>query len=212
VTGLRTGQWPGFVARVATPALPSETISDVAEGYEVTIGGEAPGGVVLAVSTQILLETGTREDPNHDGVTTREEQAPGYWNGNGGNIRGTYGAGWWTSFTAGEGHGASAVTLQPGPNNRFRSYVGPNEDPTNPEVQRRARRLGIDDMLSLLARKYSKALERAAARDYHGYVQALHDGGYFTADTGAYDRAEERLRHTIENLPQLAAFLHEAHT
>lgn len=207
---IATGTWPGFVARVATPATPSEIAEDVAEGYEVEIGGEAPGGIVLAVTAQGLLETATREDPNHDGITTREEQAPGFWNGNLGNIRGTYlidGVACWTSFRAGEGHGAGAVTLEPGPANRFRSYIGPHADPTDPKVLRRARQRGARDMLALLQRRYPLALLAAERRDFRGYVHELHAKGYFTADETMYGNAEDRLRLTLEHLPQVAAYL-----
>lgn len=209
---LATGTWPGFVARVATPATPAEIAACVAEGHEAVIGGEAPGGVVLAVTGQILVETGTREDPNHDGVTTELEQAPGYWNGNAGNIRGTYGApGWWTSFRAGEGYGPNQVILQPGPANRFASYVGPNEDITDPAVLARVRRRGIDAMFGLLSRpRYAAALDAAARGDFRGYVHLLHAGGYFTANETAYGNAEERLEHTVITLPQMAAYLKDA--
>lgn len=206
---LATGTWPGFIARVATPATPAEIAADVAESHEAVIGGEAPGGIVLAVTCQILLETATREDPNHDGVTTHEEQAPGYWNGNAGNLRGTYGAlGWWTSFRAGEGFGKNQVILEPGPANRFRSYVGPDENVSDPKVLSRVRRRGIDDMLRLLSgTRYLKALYAAARQDFHGYVHCLHAGGYFTADETAYGNAEERLERTIVTLPQIAEYL-----
>jgi hypothetical protein len=207
---LATGTWPGFVARVATPAIPAELAELIAESYEAVIGGECPGGVLLCVLAQILLETGTREDPNHDGVTTLAEQAPGFWNGNPGNVRGTYGApGWWTSFTAGEGHGKSAVTLEPGPQNKFRSYVGPDEDASDPETRKRVLRRGVDDMLALLSRRYQAALDAAARGDFRGYVHALRDKGYFTADELTYYNAESRIEHTVEHLPQIAAYLHE---
>lgn len=203
-----TGTWPGFVARVATPATPEQIAEQLAEGYEATIGGEVSSGELEAVLAQGLLETGTRVDPNHDGVTTAEEQAPGYWNGNLGNIRGTYGApGWWTSFRAGEGHGAGQIILEPGPMNRFRSYLGPDES-TDDDILRRVRRRGVDDLWRLLSRdRYAPALVAARAGDFHGYVVALHNGGYFTADVTAYGNAEDRLRRTIENLPLVAAYV-----
>lgn len=201
-----TGTWPGFVARVATPCTPDEIAQMIGDAWPAAVGGGAPGGCVLACLAQILLETGTRVDPNHDGTTTREEQAPGYWNGNCGNVRGTY-QGQWTSFRAGEGHGAGAVTLEPGPNNRFRSYVGPEDDATDPAVLREACARGVRDYLSLLDRKYPRALAAAERRDYRGFVHELHVGGYFTADETAYGNAEDRLRHTVENLPTVIAFM-----
>lgn len=206
---LATGTWPGFVARVATPCTPAELAQMIGDAWPAVVGGGASGGHVLACLAQILLETGTREDPNHDGTTTDEEQASGFWNGNAGNVRGTY-LGAWTSFRAGEGHGANEVILQPGPNNRFRSYVSPTDDPTDPEVRTAAIERGVRDYLSLLDRKYPRALACAAQRDYRGFVHELHAGGYFTADETAYARAEDRLRFTVENLPQVVAFMEAA--
>jgi hypothetical protein len=203
---LATGTWPGFVARVATPCTPSDLAQMIGDAWPAVVGGGASGGQVLACLAQILLETGTRMDPNRDGETTAEEQAPGFWNGNAGNVRGTY-LGAWTSFRAGEGHGAGAVTLEPGPNNRFRSYLSATDDPTDPEVRRAAVELGVRDYLSLLARKYPRALMVAEQRDYRGFVHELHAGGYFTASETAYANAEDRLRHTVENLPQVVAFM-----
>lgn len=197
---LKTGTWPGFVARVATPATPEEIARQLADAWPAVVGTEALGGELIACLAQILLETGTRQGPDE------AHQAPGYWNGNCGNVRGEY-AGQWTSFTAGEGHGASAVTLPPGPMNRFRSYVGPEDDVTDPEVLRAARNRGVRDYIGLLARKYPRALERAAVRDYAGFVHALHEGGYFTAAEGSYAAAEARLRSTVETLPLVVAYL-----
>lgn len=202
-----TGTWPGFVARIATPATPEQIAEQIAEGYEAVIGGECSSGELEAILAQGLLETGTRIDPNHDGVTTADEQAPGYWNGNLGNVRGSYGSpGWWTSFRAGEGHGAGAVILEPGPANRFRSYLGPDETPDAATLER-VRRRGVDDMLALLSRRYSAALVAASRGDFRGYVEALHAKGYFTADVTAYGNAEDRLRRTIESLPTVAAYV-----
>ena len=202
----RTGTWPGYVAPVPTPATPADTCGLIVDAWPAVIGTEVSHGELLAVLAQILLETGTREDPNHDGVTTEEEQAPGYWNGNAGNLRGTY-AGQWTSFRAGEGYGKNEVILEPGPANRFRSYLGPEDDATDPDVLREARARGVRDMISLLSRKYPKALDRAREHDFAGYVHELRTGGYFTASETSYAKTEDRLRHTVENLPQVAAFL-----
>lgn len=197
-----TGTWPGFVARVATPQTPETLAIMIGDAWPAVIGTEAPGGALLACLAQILLETGVRE--NVPG-------ALGYWNGNPGNVRGTYGPdGWWTSFEAGEGHGPTAVTLEPGPANRFRSYVGPDDDTSDPAVLRAACELGVRDYVSLLARKYPLALAAAERRDYVGFVHELHAGGYFTASETAYENAEERLRHTVENLPQVVAFMEGA--
>lgn len=197
---IATGTWPGFVARVATPSTPAEIAAQLADAWPVVVGVEVSGGELLACLAQILLETGTREglDAQH--------QAPGYWNGNAGNLRGEY-AWQWTSFAAGEGHGKDAVTLAPGPANRFRSYVGPEDDAGDPDVLARARMLGVRDYVSLLVHRYPAALAAARARDFAGYVHALHVGGYFTAAEGAYASAEDRLRRTVESLPQVAAYL-----
>lgn len=193
-----TGTWPGFVARVATPATPAEIAEQLADAWPAVAGCEITHGELLACLAQILLETGTRMD--HPGA--------GYWNGNCGNVRGDY-AGWWTSFVAGEGHGASAVTLEPGPGNRFRSYLGANDNAADPDVCARARSLGVRDYVGLLLRKYPAALERARAEDFAGFVHALHASGYFTAAEGAYARAEDLLRHSVENLPIVAAYLRD---
>lgn len=192
--------WPGFVPCVATPQTPDVIAQMVADAWPAVIGGEAPGGCLLACLAQILLETGVREN----GPPSR-----GYHNGNPGNVRGTYN-GAWTSFTAGEGHGPTAVTLEPGPANRFRSYLSATDDASDPDVLRAACDLGIRDYLSLLARKYPRALDAAERRDYQGFVHALHEGGYFTADETAYGNAEDRLRHSVENLPQVVAFMEGA--
>lgn len=208
MTAPKTGTWPGFVARVATPATPEDTCGLIVDAWPAVVGVEVTYGELVAVLAQVMVETATREDPNHDGVTTADEQAAGYWNGNAGNIRGTFN-GWWTSFRAGEGYGPNEVILEPGPNNRFRSYLRPDDDVTDPKVLGRARELGLRDMIGLLVRRYSLALEHAANRDFAGYVRALRIGGWFTAAETAYLNAEDRLRHTIEYLPQAAAFVEE---
>lgn len=189
---LSTGTWPGFVARVATPAAPAEIAEMIADAWPAVVGCEVTHGELLACLAQILLETGAGH--------------VGYWNGNCGNVRGTY-AGQWTSFTAGEGHGSNAVLLPPGPANRFRSYLGPEDDATDPEVLAHARVLGVRDYVGLLARKYASALERARAEDYAGFVHALHAGGYFTAAEETYEAAEARMRATVEALPIVVAYL-----
>ena len=206
-----TGHWPGFVARVATPATPEQLAADIAEGWQVVVGGEIPGGCLLACLAQIMLETGTRQvDRDKDGDIDEADQAAGFWNGNAGNVRGTYeheGQRIWTSFRAGEGFGANEVMLEPGPANRFRSYVGPKEDATDPDVRRTAIRRGVRDFLSLLARKYRPALDAAEKRDYHGYVVALARGGYFTANPEVYARTEAKLMATVEQLEIVRAHL-----
>lgn len=198
---IATGTWPGFVACVETPATPEEIAQQIADAWPAVVGGECPGGCLLACLAQIMLETGTRE--------IAAQSVHGYHNGNCGNVRGTYN-GAWTSFTAGEGYGADAVTLEPGPANRFLSYLAATDDPTDPETLRAARDLGVRDYLSLLARKYPAALAAAERRDYVAFVYWLHAGGYFTASETGYGAAEERLRKTVENLPLVAAFLEGA--
>lgn len=193
-----TGTWPGFVACVETPATPAEIAEQLADAWPAVVGCEITGGELLACLAQIMLETGTR--------MVAGQSVHGYHNGNAGNLRGDY-AGWWTSFTAGEGHGAGAVTLPPGPANRFRSYLGPQNNPEIADVCARARALGIRDFIALLVRRYGAALERARAMDFAGYVHALHAGGYFTAAESTYAAAEERLRRTVETLPLVAAYL-----
>jgi flagellum-specific peptidoglycan hydrolase FlgJ len=49
------------------------------------------------------------------------------------------------------------------------------------------------DMLSLLERKYPRALEALQAGDEAAYVAALKDGGYFTGDEAAYLRSIQRM-------------------
>lgn len=207
----KTGHWPGFVARVATPATPTELADHLASGWPAIIGGEIPGGCLVACLSQIMLETGTRQiDRDKDGDIDKDDQAPGFWNGNAGNVRGSYelyGVRCWTSFRAGEGFGANEVILEPGPLNKFRSYIGPREDPTDPAVLRLAIERGVRDFLSLLFRKYAPALDAAERKDYHAYVIALHRGGYFTANPSVYSKTEAKLQATIDELPQVAAFL-----
>lgn len=213
MTAPATGMWPGFVARTATHAPPALFADELVEGWLVVVGGPIPGGVLLAALAQILLESGTRQiDRDHDGDVDADDQVDGCWNGNCGNIRGTYtidDTACWTSFRAGEGYGANQIFLEPGPGNKFRSYIGQRENPHDPVVQRRAIRRGVRDFLSLLTRKYARAIERAAIHDYAGYVHELHSGGYFTASETAYYKTEDALRRTVEQLPQVAAFLKE---
>lgn len=200
---LKTGTWPGFIARTFTPAIPSDTLQLLADAWPAVVGTEASRGELLACLAQIMLETGERQSFDQD------HQAFGYWNGNCGNLRGEY-ASQWTSFNAGEGYGKNQILLPPGPNNRFRSYLGVEDDVEDPDVLRHARMLGIRDYLSLLNRKYPKALEKAALADYTGFVHELHVGGYFTANESAYASAEEKLRYSIATLPLLAAFLKDS--
>jgi len=197
-----TGHWPGFVACVATPSSPTEITQLVANAWPAVVGIECTHGELLAVASQIMLETGTRQGVEH--------QAAGFWQGNAGNLRGAYmiaGIACWTSFRAGEGFGVSQVILEPGPMNRFRSYIGANESINDPGIVALAKQRGVRDMVSLLARRYSRALESAQREDFSGYVHELHDKGYFTASESSYSAAEDKLRHTIEHLPQLIAFL-----
>lgn len=211
---LVTGQWPGFVVRVATHAPPSVFADELASGWPAVDGGEIPGGVLLATLAQIMLESATRQlDRDHDGDVDADDQADGCWNGNCGNLRGTYlidGVACWTSFRAGEGFGENEIILGVGPDNKFRSYVGQHEDPRDPTIRRLAISRGVRDFLSLLVRKYPAALTRAAVHDYAGYVHALHSGGYFTASETAYAKTEDALARTVDQLPQVAAYLHEA--
>lgn len=216
-----TGRWPGFVARTATHAPPAVFADELADGWQTVVGGEIPGGVLAATLAQIMLETGTRQlDRDRDGDVDADDQVDGCWNGNAGNIRGTYvidGVACWTSFRAGEGYGANEVILQPGPANRFRSYISQAEElrmrllgPDDAEAvvfRRLAIRRGVRDFLSLLSRKYPRALAEATRCNYTRYVHELRLGGYFTANETVYAKTEEALRRTIEQLPQLAAFL-----
>lgn len=204
---IATGRWPGFVARVATHAPPSTFADELVWGWPAVVGGSIPDGVLRAMLAQIMLESATRQiDRDHDGDVDAADQVDGCWNGNCGNIRGSY-RGYWTSFRAGEGYGQNQVILEPGPDNKFRSYVLANEDPSDPITIRDAIRRGVRDMSELLWRKYPSSILAAERHDYEGYVYALHDGGYFTANAIVYSATEDKLRRTVENLPQLVAFL-----
>jgi len=50
---------------------------------------------------------------------------------------------------------------------------------------------GAEDYVRLLATRYPAALVRARAGDVPGFARALAQGGYFTADPGAYARGLE---------------------
>lgn len=93
------------------------------------------------------------------------------FNFNFGGIKGTGPSGLHVVQRTREGYGASEVTIR----DRFRAYQNADE--------------GALDYVSLLGRKYPKALEAAGQGDAARFVEELHAGGYFTGDKGAYTRS-----------------------
>jgi hypothetical protein len=89
-------------------------------------------------------------------------------NFNFGGIKGTSPEGLSTSYRTREGSGADEVRIV----DEFRAY--------------RSAANGASDYVSLLARRYPRAVEAAHAGDAGGFVRALKSGGYFTGDERAY--------------------------
>lgn len=93
------------------------------------------------------------------------------FNYNFGGIKGTGPSGLHVTQRTREGYGAHEVTIR----DRFRAYQTAHE--------------GAVDYVSLLERKYPKALEAAQEGDPARFVEELHAGGYFTGEKGAYVRS-----------------------
>jgi hypothetical protein len=93
------------------------------------------------------------------------------FNYNFGGIKGTGPSGLHVTQRTREGYGAHEVTIR----DRFRAYQTAHE--------------GAVDYVSLLERKYPKALEAAREGDPARFVEELHAGGYFTGEKGAYVRS-----------------------
>jgi hypothetical protein len=89
-------------------------------------------------------------------------------NYNFGGIKGTGPSGLSASYGTKEGSGASQVHIT----DTFRAYRTPEE--------------GAKDYVSLLARRFPKAVDAAKAGDPAGFVRALKERGYFTGDETAY--------------------------
>lgn len=70
---------------------------------------------------------------------------------------------------------------------------------------------GASAYLSLLERKYPKAIGAAMLGDLDGFVHSLKQGGYFTANEDLYDKAERSEAAWLEGLPAMRAWL-EPHT
>lgn len=93
------------------------------------------------------------------------------FNYNFGGIKGTGPSGLHVTQRTREGYGAHEVTIR----DRFRAYQTAHE--------------GAVDYVSLLERKYPKALGAAEQGDPARFVEELHSGGYFTGDKSAYTRS-----------------------
>src|SRR5581483_4780978 len=89
-------------------------------------------------------------------------------NYNFGGIKGVGPSGLSASYGTKEGWGASEVHVT----DTFRAYRTPEE--------------GAKDYVSLLARRFPKAIEAAKEGDPAGFVRALKERGYFTGDETAY--------------------------
>ncbi len=96
-------------------------------------------------------------------------------NFNFGGIKGAGPAGLTAQLETREGWGANAQRITA----NFRAYSTATE--------------GAEDFISLLARRYPKALEAAKAGDADGFVKHLHAGGYFTDNPAAYGRSVSSL-------------------
>lgn len=96
-------------------------------------------------------------------------------NFNFGGIKGAGPAGLTAQLETREGWGENAQRITAS----FRAYSTATE--------------GAEDFISLLARRYPKALEAAKAGDANGFVKSLHAGGYFTDNPAAYGRSVSAL-------------------
>lgn len=181
--------WPGFVPVVESYLTPPNALAALANAHESVVGGEIPAELLFATGAQSALET------NRWGADPKKPH--GFKNLNFGNVRGNY-LGTWTSFAAGEVFNGKETTLPPGPENKFRAYLTADD--------------GARDYLALLARKWPKAIEAGNHGDLKGFVQALHEGGYFTANPDLYLRAETTCESYLEKLPSLAVWVKGLHT
>jgi hypothetical protein len=89
-------------------------------------------------------------------------------NYNFGGIKGTGPSGLSAAYKTKEGWGANEVHVT----DTFRAYRTPEE--------------GARDYVSLLAKRFPKAVEAAQSGDPEGFVKALKDRGYFTGNEAAY--------------------------
>ena len=115
------------------------------------------------------------------------------WNWNFGNLRGSGDAGSVAIPGATEVENRVEVQRPDG----FAAYSG--------------RIAGARAYLSLLERKYQKAIGAAMLGDLDGFVHSLKAGGYFTANEDLYHRAERSEAAWLEGLPAMRAWL-EPHT
>jgi hypothetical protein len=164
----------------------ADVIAAISEAYESTVGGEIPGGLLLCLVAQSALETG--------------RWAKMFcWNL--GNIRGVGPTGEWTSFSASEIIDGKEVHFDPGPNNRFAA---------SPDLL-----TGAKFYVSFLCvashpptpNRYQAAVDAASRGDVHGFVAGLRAGGYFTANPGRYQSAEDAQVAYLEELPAMHAWL-----
>jgi hypothetical protein len=173
------------VGAMRTPMAPGEVLDALVEAYALEVGGEMPGRLLLALAAQSALETAQWRD---------------CWCWNFGNMR---------------GHGdAGTVSLQ-----------GATEVENGVEVSRpdgfaafSSRLAGARAFVRYLCvatrpptpNRYQAAIDAATRGDLPGFVRGLAAGGYFTADEGRYENAEEAEARWLEKLPEMHAWVEAA--
>lgn len=170
------------VGAMRTPMTAAECLDALVEAYAMEVGGEIPGRLLLALAAQSALETA---------------RWTACWCWNFGNMRG-----------AGD---AGTTAIQ-----------GATEIENGVEVQRpegfaafSSRLAGARAFVRYLCvatrppapNRYQAAIDAATRGDLPGFVLGLKAGGYFTADEGRYENAEEAETRWLEKLPEMHAWL-----
>lgn len=171
-----------MTAPVRTPHHPGQLIEAIDEAYELEVGGEIPVKLLLALASQWALETA---------------RGDAMWNDNPGNLRGVGDAGTTSIAGATEVINGHEVTIPAGfaafssllaGTRAFVRYLCVATKPPAPN-------------------RYQAAIDAATRGDLAGFVNGLHDGGYFTASEDRYLRAEVSQAHWLEKLPEMHAWL-----
>lgn len=161
-----------FIERKSTPWLRAEYLAAMSDALLTLTGMRPPRATLAILWAQSVLECG-----RHGAV-----EGPSCWDFNVGNLRGAAPDGSFTVLPGAWEIDAHGSTVYPA-DQRFRAYT--------------SLRAGALDMLTMLSRQanFARAWTVLTSPNptAHAYVEALHDGRYFTADPRDYERSVESL-------------------
>lgn len=170
------------VGAMLTPMTPGEAIDALVEAYALEVGGEIPARLLLTLAAQSALETA---------------QWTKCWSWNFGNLR---------------GHGDAGTIAIQGATEVENGAVVERPDGFAAFSSRLAGARAFVRYLCVATRppapnRYQAAIDAATRGDLDGFVRGLAAAGYFTAEEGAYDRAERSEAAWLEKLPAMRAWL-----